>query len=103
MTTPPYTPITPLPPDWSAMRDDRLSMMADAWKQQRLELDESDALMQFLARLRREWAIETGVIERLYTISDSATKTLIEGGIDASLLSTSDTDKPASEVVAMIK
>lgn len=103
MTIPPYNPITQLPPDWSAMRDDRLSMMADAWKQQRLELDESDALMQFLARLRREWAIETGVIERLYTISDSATKTLIEGGIDASLLSTSDTDKPASEVVAMIK
>jgi fido (protein-threonine AMPylation protein) len=103
MTTPAYSPISPLPSNWSDMRGAQLASLADAWKQQRVELDESDALTQFLSRLRREWAIETGVIERLYTVSDSATKTLIEGGIDASLLSTSDTDKPVSEVVAMIK
>jgi hypothetical protein len=75
---PAYSPISPLPSNWSDMRGAQLASLADAWKQQRVELDESDAMTQFLARLRREWAIETGVIERLYTISDSATKTLID-------------------------
>ena len=42
-------------------------------------------------------------LERLYSISESATRTLIEKGFDAALLVQGDTDKEHWEVIAMIK
>jgi fido (protein-threonine AMPylation protein) len=64
---------------------------------------EQDYYKDFLERLRRQWAIETGILERLYSISEGATKTLIEKGLDASLLSHEDTDRSPREVMAMIQ
>ena len=52
--------------------------------------------------MRREWAIETGFIERLYHISEGATKTLIEQGLDAALLLHDDVDRSPDEVIAII-
>ena len=52
--------------------------------------------------MRREWAIETGFIERLYRISEGATKTLIEQGLDAALLLHEDVDRSPDEVIAII-
>ena len=74
-----------------------------AWHDQAQSMRLGHSYTEFLTRLRREWAIETGQIEHLYDISEGATKTLIEQGLDASLLTHEDTDKPASEVIAYIK
>jgi Fic family protein len=54
-------------------------------------------------RMRRTIAIETGVIERLYTIDQGTTLLLIEHGIDESLIPHNATDRPKSEVVALIR
>ena len=61
------------------------------------------AYREFLIKLRREWAIETGVLERLYALSEGATKTLIEQGLDAALLSHGDTDRAPADVMALIR
>jgi hypothetical protein len=47
--------------------------------------DES-GLAEFNARLSREMAIETGVIERVYTLDRGTTELLSEKGIDAALI-----------------
>ena len=80
-----------------------MSALAKVWREQAGQLQQSDAYRAFLERLQRELAIETGIIERLYTIDRGITLTLIEHGIDAVLIPHDATDKPVSRVVAIIK
>ncbi len=56
----------------------------------------------FNDQLRREWAIETGIIERLYTLDEGTTRLLIEQGIDASLIPHDDQQEPPELVAGMI-
>ena len=56
---------------------------------------------QFEKRLRREWAIETGIIEKVYSLDRGITRTLIEKGIDAALIP-HGTSEPEGTVVARI-
>lgn len=98
-----WTPIEPLPSDWQKWVNPELQALVTEWQDQREDLEGRNAYKIFLERMRRQWAIETGVLERLYSISEPATKTLIEKGFDASLLSHDDTDKEPWEVLAMIK
>ena len=98
-----WQPIEDLPPQWESMKDTELHSLMTAWQEQAESMRRSKAYNDFLVRLRREWAIETGRIERLYSISEGATKTLIEQGFDASLLSYEDTDQPPEKVIDYIK
>ncbi len=77
--------------------------MVGAWQSRAKEIQENSHYKEFLVRLRREWAIETGFIERLYYISDGATKTLIEQGLDAALLVHEDPDLSPEQIIAHIK
>ena len=54
-----------------------------------------------MERLKREWAIETGLIERLYTLDRGVTQLLIERGIDAALIPSRTATNP-EQVAAMI-
>ncbi len=58
---------------------------------------------EFIARLQRQWAIETGVIEDVYKVSPGTTIALIEKGLDASLISHEDTNESAENVILKIK
>jgi fido (protein-threonine AMPylation protein) len=95
--------IADLPEEWGALRDAQAEALMSAWHEQVSELEKRDHYKRFLVRLRREWAIETGVLERLYSLSEGATRTLIEQGFDAALLSRDDTDRPIGQVIALIK
>ncbi|MCY4258419.1 MAG: Fic family protein [bacterium] len=55
------------------------------WEEQKEELAERQ-VQDFNNRLNREWAIETGIIEGIYSIDQGTTQLLIERGIDASLI-----------------
>ena len=88
-----WTPITPLQADWQQWVNPELKALVDEWQDQRADLETRNEYKTFLDRLRRQWAVETGVLERLYSISESATKTLIEKGFDAALLVQGDTDQ----------
>lgn len=98
-----WKPIEDLPPDWSELASKELESLAAIWKDSAAELRESEALLQFNERLRREWAIETGIIENLYSIDRGITRLLIEKGIQASLIPFGTTDKPAERIVPLLK
>ena len=81
-----WEPIADLPNDWQTSLVDRLTAsMVQAWGEQSGQLRERDLYKNFLAKLQRQWAIETGVIEGLYSLSEGATTAIIEKGLDASL------------------
>ena len=98
-----WTPITDLASDGgkSLSNPDVLSLVS-VWQEQARELREKELYKEFLAKLQRQWAIETGAIEGLYTLSEGATLALIEKGLDASLISHEDTNQAPEEVILKI-
>lgn len=98
-----WTPIQDLPVDWKeTLVDHQTESLVSAWLEQADELRDQDLYRQFLAKLQRQWAIETGVLENLYRISEGATLALIEKGLDASLISHGQTDLDPKEVIKKI-
>ncbi len=63
-----------------------LSALATVWAERRSALEGEGRLGNFLLKLQREWAIETGIIERLYVWDRGVTEVLIEQGIDAAII-----------------
>lgn len=95
-----WSPITDLAKsDFDLDRAELLSL-SGVWDDVRSELP-VDQVDDFNERLKREWAIETGLIERVYTFDAGITQMLIEQGIDASLIPHDATDK-APQIVAGI-
>jgi len=98
-----WSPIQDLPNDWKdTLVDHQTEALVAAWLEQADELRDKDLYQQFLAKLQRQWAIETGVLENLYRLSEGTTLTLIEKGLDASLISHGQTDLDPKEVIAKI-
>ena len=95
--------VAAMPAATSTPADPQTANVIELWRSKADALRQTTAYRDFLIKLRREWAIETGVLERLYSLSEGATKTLIEQGLDAALLSHGDTDKPPAEVMALIR
>jgi prophage maintenance system killer protein len=81
-----YKFIENLPSNWKQYSQTELKTLGQVWQERKAALAQSDALEQFTRRLRREWAIETGIIERLYTWDRGVTELLLEQGIEASLI-----------------
>ncbi len=96
-----WQPIADLPNNPKSLTDGELESLARVWRTQKEQLIESETLAEFEKRLRREWAIETGIIEDVYTLDRGVTSTLIEKGIDASLIP-HDPRNPDNELVARI-
>ncbi|MCA1708364.1 MAG: Fic family protein, partial [Actinobacteria bacterium] len=85
------------------MTSTQLPALHEVWLEQKRHLEASGALARFNDRVRREWAIETGVIEQIYSIDRGITKILIERGVDSSLIPHGSTDKDPDLVVAIIR
>ncbi|MBL8190362.1 MAG: Fic family protein [Acidobacteria bacterium] len=98
-----WKPIEDLPNDWQKLASSELAGLFAVWKEKVVTLKDSPAYLEFQARLRREWAIETGIIEGLYDIDRGVTRTLIERGLHASLIAHGDANKPAEEIIPMLK
>jgi Fic family protein len=81
-----WEPIADLPANPRNLTDRELDSLQRVWHAQKNQLIERTALDEFDKRLRREWAIETGIIEDVYTLDRGVTRTLIEKGIDAALI-----------------
>ncbi len=64
-----------------------LKALSKLWNGKKEQLRDSDEYNLFLKKMQREWAIETGIIERLYTWDRGITESLIEHGIDAAQIS----------------
>ncbi len=81
-----YAEIRPLTEAESTHRDSELRALARVWQERKGTLLGAGTYDEFLRRLQREWAIETGIIERLYTWDRGVTEVLIRQGIDASII-----------------
>ena len=95
-----WQPITGLGEDWTELASEELRSLSQVWEEQRESLLETETLEEFNERLAREWAIETGILEGLYTLDRGVTQLLIERGLDKSLISHDSTDRPPRLVAA---
>lgn len=87
--------------NWQECDTSILDDISASWFKRRATLKEnSTEYAEFLNRLKREHAIETGVIERLYDLEKGITETFIKEGFVKSYLSHGDTDIPDSELMA---
>ncbi|MYB06834.1 MAG: Fic family protein [Gemmatimonadetes bacterium] len=98
-----WRPIDDLPEDWRRLVDSDLHQVADYCRESREELGAEGAIADFNERLKREWAIETGLIERVYTLTRGTTEVLIEHGLREELIPSSATDRDPALVCDMIQ
>src|SRR5579863_3151332 len=98
-----WHPITGLGDNPRSLTDGELESLWRVWQSQKKDLAEREVLNEFEQRLRREWAIETGIIEDVYTLNRGVTRTLIEKGIDAALIGHNDTNKDPVLVARVIQ
>lgn len=68
----------------------------------RRESADPNAYTEFMARLTRRWAIETGIIEGLYTLDRGVTETLVQRGISAELIEHGSTNKNPQELAQIL-
>lgn len=72
------------------------------WKDRQRPLEGTSALRDFLDRLAREWAIETGIVEGLYDIDRGVTQTLIEVGFRADIVTHGSAHRPRDFVLRLL-
>ncbi len=97
-----WSPFEDLRKDDLRSASDELSALASVWSDEKQRIGNDRALAQFNERLAREWAIETGILERIYTLDRGTTQLLIEQGIDSALIPHESTDQPPELVAAII-
>ena len=73
--------------------------LQQVWIEQRATVDEK----AFAAELAREWSIETGVIEGVYTLDRGTTEILIRRGIDSSYIARESTNRDPDLVAQIIQ
>lgn len=78
---------------WKKADTSVLDDIAPSWFARRQTLiDNSAEYEQFITRLKRRHAIETGIVERMYDLDKGVTETLIREGFVASFVSHGDTN-----------
>ena len=56
------------------------------WQEQKDDIATPEEMRAFDEKLRREWAVETGLIERIYALDRGVTEMLIERGVEEALI-----------------
>jgi len=95
--------ISDLPAELLSYRDRELEALTQVWEEQRETIGSEESVAEFNRQLAREWSIETGVIEGVYTLSRAVTHTLIERGIAASLIPPASSDRDPELVARIIQ
>lgn len=86
--------------EWLNADTSRLDDISPSWFKKRNELkDDSREYQKFLTRLKRQHAIETGIIERLYDLKEGVTETFIKEGFVESYLQHGDTNIPSDQLM----
>ncbi len=68
-----------------------------------VERSDPEAYKGFKERLTRNMAIYTGIIENVYTIEKGVTQTLIEKGLDVSVIDPDSTNMKPDELIAILQ
>ena len=81
-----YQFIEHLPSNAEELASVELRALTTVWNDKKNSLIETNLYQNFIANLNKEWAIETGLIERLYHWDRGVTEVLIEQGIDSAII-----------------
>ena len=98
-----WRPIEDLPGNWRDLVDADLAYLVEYWEENREELASHGGVRDFNRRLRREWAIETGLIERIYTLDRGTTEILVERGLQENLIAASATNRDPALVSDILR
>ena len=96
-----WKPIEDLHVNLHQLINENLRTLKQEWDELKEKISkEIESLV--IERIKREWAIETGKIERIYSLSEGMTATLIQSGISPKYISASSTDIPTESVGAIL-
>ncbi|WP_420442373.1 Fic family protein [Candidatus Palauibacter sp.] len=98
-----WEPIKDVPEDHAKLANIELPTLLDVWLEQKADLETRDAVKDFNEQLLRHWAIETGLIERLYVLDRGVTQLLVERGLHASLIAHDSANGDPDRVIALIR
>lgn len=86
--------------NWLSVSTVKFDNIAPSWYRKRELLKENEIEYEkFLERLKRQQAIETGIIERLYDLKEGITETFIKEGFVESYLQHGDTNIPPKKLM----
>jgi Fic family protein len=97
-----WHPVSDLPGNFDSLRDRELEFLFEGWAKEKGRMEPAQ-IASFTAELTREWAIETGIIEGVYTLDRGITQTLIERGINSSYISHDSTNRDPELVARIIQ
>jgi Fic family protein len=100
---PEYPRIQDLPLDFRSDEAESAQSLGEVWHERHAKLQGTPQLKEFNERLYRAWAIETGILERIYSIDVGTTLVLIERGLNAALIPNEATDQPPERVVEILE
>jgi prophage maintenance system killer protein len=82
-------------PLWDQVNTAKFDNLLPSWKRRRVELEKNpDDYKQFMDKLKRKQAIDTGILEKMYDLKKGVTETLIKEGFRASNIQYGDTNIP---------
>ena len=81
-----YERIVELTKTVTDLHSSELEALGKVWLQEKKNLENSGEYREFIKKMQREWAIETGIIEHLYTWDRGITEMLIEQGVDEAII-----------------
>lgn len=86
---------------WLECDTSTLDDLSPSWYARREVLqNNSKEYQNFIAELKREHAIETGIVERMYDLEKGITETLIKNGFVGSYIAHNDTNVPIPQLLA---
>lgn len=75
--------IEDLPQNWRDLCRDDLRAVQKQWMDDRTLVKDETKIKQFQEELAMRWAIETGIIERLYKVDRGVTVQIAQAGMEA--------------------
>ncbi len=88
---------------WYDTDTSKFDDLVKSWQIKRKDIqDNPKEYEEFINRLKRQHAIETGIIEKLYDVSEGVTETLIKEGFIASYISHNDTNIPPEKLMGFL-
>jgi Fic family protein len=89
---------------WINCDTSKFDDLAPSWYKKRKEFEEGKSgYEEFLTKLKRQHAIETGIVEKLYDLAEGITETLIKDGFVESYISHNDTNIPPKKLMGYLQ
>jgi len=89
---------------WNNVKTEEFDNLRPSWDKRRVELSKNqEQYEEFIDKLKRKQAIDTGIIESMYDLARGVTETLIEKGFSDSYLHHGDTNIDKEQLMDHLK